>query len=105
MSWLQALLHGQVSYKIPEIIRVQAGVAVGTGFLLVGQDGDDRVIRDFLVQNSHQRRIRAHPVVVAVAADHAPVKADIRHLERRHQLQLGGKKIILSDAVLFVQEL
>lgn len=39
------------------------------------------------------------------SSNHVPVKADIPDLTGRHQLQLGGDKILFNHAISLIQQL
>ena len=103
MPGLQALGGGQIRHKIVEILRGQARVAHAANLLLVRQHRNSGVLRRLALEDSLQSRVSAHPVVVAVGADHAAVKANVHRFEGRDKFQLGGDQVAFHNAVLLVQ--
>lgn len=105
VSALESLSLCEILNKELKICGGKACIADGAYLLLVGQHGDGRVARGRAVESRHERGISADPVVVAVAADKAAVKADIRDSRRGHELKLRGEEIRLRDSVFFVEKL
>lgn len=99
ISALESLSLCEILNKELKICGGKACIADGAYLLLVGQHGDSRVARGRAVESRHERGISADPVVVAVAADKAAVKADIRDSRCGHELKLRGEEIRLRDSV------
>ena len=102
---LQPFHAGEIRDEIFEIGGVEAGVAIAARLLLIGEDGDRRIFRLFAGKGRHSGRVCAHTVVMAVAADHAAVKADVAHREGGHELKLRAEEIALHNAVFFMEQL
>ncbi len=63
------------------------------------------MLRRFAVQNRFQGGIGAHPVIVAVSADHTAVKADIRRTEGGNKGDLCGDQVAFHNTVLLMEQL
>ena len=94
----------EVLDEVLEVGGVEAGVAVGADLFLVGQDGDDSVLRGLHFEVRHGGGVAADLVIVAVGGDERAVEADVAGLEGRDQFEFGGQEVLLNNAVLLVEE-
>ena len=98
------MLSCKIGYEILYIGRLEPGVALAAGLLLVGEDTDTSIFRHTAVKQRRQRRIGADPVVMAICAYKTAVKADIRRFEGRHHGELRREEVRLGDAVFLIEQ-
>ena len=104
MAGLQVFRSGQICHKIVEEFRGQARVAHTADLFFIRQHCDGGILGSLALEDSLQRGIGAHAVIVAISADHAAVKADIYRFESRHEFQLGRDQVALYDTILLMQD-
>ena len=88
-----------------DVIGVQSGITHGTNLFLICQNGHSRIGRIHRLDLRHQRRIRAHSVILSISADHAAVQSHIAGLMGRNQLDLSAEEIRLGNPITLIQQL
>ena len=98
------LALAQLLNEMEHIIALQTGHAVRTDFFLVRQHAQRGKPGILHLNFRHQRRICLHQVILAVCADHRPVKPNILGLVGRHRLDFRPDEILLHQTVLLIQQ-
>ena len=94
----------ELLHEVEDVHALHTGDAVRADLFLIGQDADGSEGRILGGDLGHQSGICIDAVIVAVAADHGAVEANVAGLISGDDLDFSACKILLGDAVLLVEE-